>query len=66
MNVADREGGTASPFHIAYSGKATAKKIKGDAINEFGPEAFTIKGKAVTECAATRRVRRRNPWGLGS
>ena len=66
VNVADREGGTASPFHIAYSGKATAKKIKGDAINEFGPEAFTIKEKAVTECAATRRVRRRNPWGLGS
>ena len=70
VNVAEREGGTALPhaaiFHIAYSGKATAKKVTGDAINEFGPESFTIRGKAVSECDVTRRTRLRNPWGGGS
>lgn len=66
VNVADRDGGTAMLYHIAYSGKATAKKITGDAINEFGPESFTIKGKAVSECDVSRRTRICNRWGGGS
>ncbi len=65
MNAVDRENGTSSQFNIAYSGKATNKKITADAINEFGGETFSITGKKVKECPVVRRLTGRNPWGIG-